>query len=147
MNLTFLLCFFPDTTFVHLCWPSCRLQAQRQTSAGANILYCLKLPQTSQPCFKKTTTLTLDKPQNKRAHFTVANMSRCTSSCFLIDLRLRRVRWLYRPGQFCVYSQLKLSFLYCWMAVLRAPCKALSGTLFIVLHGQTQRMFFFFVSL
>lgn len=33
---------------------------------------------------------------------------------------------------------------YCWMAVLKPLCEALSGRLFIVLHGQTQRMVFFF---
>lgn len=50
-----------------------------------------------------------------------------------------------------MYSQLKSQlfffFFYCWKAVLKAPCKALSGTLFIVLHGQTQRMFVFFFCL
>lgn len=33
------------------------------------------------------------------------------------------------------------------MAVLKPPCEALSERLFIVLHGQTQRMVLFFLRL
>lgn len=50
-------------------------------------------------------------------------------------------------GSVCVQPTETELFVLLDIAVLTALCKALSGTLFIVLHGQTQRMFFFSVSL